>query len=141
MTTRPLLLWWFTKDVLRRTTGGRTQLDEEDYDVDDEEGTEKAEAERRNRNRGIKVRVKGGSLVEEEAGRSLRRKSSLPRRARSRTHVSLLLYVSCGRQKKQFSGGCLFYLVMAITRGCKDPAPNLTTQKAPSLFFWRDGCC
>ena len=32
MTTRPL--WWFTKDVLRRTTEG-TQL-EEDYDVDEE---------------------------------------------------------------------------------------------------------
>ena len=30
MTTRPSLLWWFTKDVLRRTTEGRTQLDEED---------------------------------------------------------------------------------------------------------------
>ena len=59
-TTRPLL-WWFTKDVLRRTTEGRTQLDEED----DEEGTEEPEAERRNTNRGIKVRVRGGSLVEE----------------------------------------------------------------------------
>ena len=46
MTTRPS--WgWFTKDVLRRTKG-RTQLDEEDYDVD-EEG---AETERKNRNRG-----------------------------------------------------------------------------------------
>ena len=32
MTTRPL--WWFTKDVLRRTTEG-PQL-EEDYDVDEE---------------------------------------------------------------------------------------------------------
>ena len=53
MTTRPLW-WWFTKDVLRRTTA--TQLDEE--------GAEEAEAERRNTNRGIKVRVKG-SLVEE----------------------------------------------------------------------------
>ena len=28
MTTRPW--WWFTKDVLRRTTKGGTQLDEED---------------------------------------------------------------------------------------------------------------
>ena len=84
MTTRPSLWWWFTKDVLRRTTKEGTQLDEEDYDVDDEE----AEAEERNRNRGIKVGVKGGSLVERGAGRSLRRKGSIPRRARSRTHVS-----------------------------------------------------
>lgn len=57
-TTRPSLWWWFTKDVLRRTTTGETQLDEEDYDVDEE-----AKAEERNR--GIKVRVRGGSLVEE----------------------------------------------------------------------------
>ena len=87
-TTRPLLLWCFTKDVLRRTTKG-TQLEK---DNDDEE----AKAEERNRNRGIKVRVRGGSLIEEGTGRSLCRKGSIPRRARPRTHVSLLLYVSCG---------------------------------------------
>ena len=66
MTTRPWW-WWFTKDVLRRTTK-ETQLDEEDYyDEEDEEGTEETEAERRSTsaNRGIKVRVGGGSLVEE----------------------------------------------------------------------------
>ena len=90
-TTRPL--WWFTKDVLRRTTEG-TQLDEEDYDVDEE--AEEAEDERRSTNRGIKVRVRGGSLAEEGTEMSLCMKSSIPRRARSRTHVSLLLYVSCG---------------------------------------------
>ena len=95
MMTRPLLWWWFTKDILRRTTEGETQLDEEDYDVD-EEGTEETEAERRNTNRGIKVRVKGGSLVEEGGREKPMQKGSLSRRARSRTHVSLLLYVSCG---------------------------------------------
>ena len=63
LTKRPLWWWWFTNDVLRKTTKGGTQLDEEDNDVD-EEGTE---AERRNRNRGIKVRVEGGSLVEERS--------------------------------------------------------------------------
>ena len=36
----------------------------------------------------------------------------------------------------------VLFLVMAITSGgCKDPAPNLTAQKAPlPLFFWRGGC-
>ena len=63
MTTRPLW-WWFTKDVLRRTTKGRTQLEKDNNE--DKEGA-KAEAERRNTNREIKVRVRGGSLVEERS--------------------------------------------------------------------------
>ena len=37
----------------------------------------------------------------------------------------------------------VLYLVMAITsggKGCKDPAPNLTAQKAPSLSSGDGGC-
>ena len=92
LTTRPLW-WWFTKDVLRRTTEGGTQLDEEDNDKD-EEGAEEVEAERRSisANRGIKVRVRGGSLVEER-----RQGGACKRENYARTHfISLLLYVSCG---------------------------------------------
>ena len=60
------------------------------------------------------IEIEGSKSESEEeilsrrgTGRSLS-KNSLPRRARPRTHVSLLLYVSCDKWMKQFSGGCLF---------------------------------
>ena len=86
MTTRPLSLWWFTKEVLRRTTEEGTQLDEEEN-----EGAE-AEAERRSTNRGIKVRARGGSLVEEGAMEEFEKE----RTTLHTRFISLLLYVPCG---------------------------------------------
>ena len=51
MTTRPLLLWCFTKGFLRRITEGRTQLDEED-DIDDESVEENDGRKRRDKGEG-----------------------------------------------------------------------------------------
>ena len=84
MTMRPLLLW-FSKDVPRRTK--RTQLDEEDYDVDEE-----AEAEWRNTNRGIKVRVRGGSLVEEGSREEPTQERLYPK---TRARISFHFFFMC----------------------------------------------
>ena len=65
---------------------------------------------------------------------------------RTRTHVSLLLYVSCSKCRKQFFGGCLFYLVMAITRrGVQGPSSQFNRSENPlSLLLERwlllEGC-
>ena len=131
MTTRPLWWWWwFTKDVLRRTTGGRTQLDEEDYDKDEE-----AEAEQRNTNREvIRVKVRGGSLVEEGKGRSLCRKGFIPRRALTHTRFASSLCV-LWRVREAILWWLSLSLVMVIMSGdgMQGPSTHFNPQKAPSL--------
>ena len=80
--------WWcFTKDVLRRTTEGRTQLEEDNNE--DEECSEEADTEQRNTIRGIKARVRGGSLVE-EGGREEPGKERI-----THTHVSFHFFFMC----------------------------------------------
>ena len=112
MMTRPSLWWWFTKDVLRRTTEGRTQLDEEDND--DEEGTE---AEERNTNRGIKVRVGGGSLVEERDREEPTQERLYPKaRALTYTRFASSLCV-LWRVREAILWWLSLYLVMIITSG------------------------
>ena len=130
-TTRPSLWWWFTKDVLRRTTEGRTQLDEEDYDVDEE----CTEAERRNRNREIKVRVRGGNLVEEGSREEPIQERLYPKtRALTYTRFTSSLCILW-----RVTEAILWWLSLwkrgdgNYEGGMQGPSSHFNLQKAPSL--------
>ena len=141
-TTRPLWWWWFTKDVLRRTTKGGTQLDEDNNE--DEECAEEAEAEERNKNREIKVRVRGGSLVEErDREEPMQERLSPKTRAHTYTHFTSSLCVLW-----QVREAILWWLSL-WKRGdgnyegdARTQLHNFNPQKAPSLSsgdggYWR----
>ena len=131
-TTRPLW-WWLTKDVLRRTT--ETQLDEEDYDVDDIDDESVEE------NDGGKRRDKGEGIRWEEPRQEL----SLKARAHTSTRFTSSLCVLWRVREAILWWLSLFFGDGNYEwKGYKDPAPNLTTQKAPSLSSGEvviGGCC
>ena len=106
----------------RSQENNRTQLDEEDYDIDDESVEENDGGKRRDKGEGIRW--------EEPRQEEL----SLKARAHTSTRFASSLCV-LWQVTEAILWRLSLSLVMAITsvEGCKDPTPNLITQKAPSL--------